>query len=217
MTSLRAIALIYTTLLFALILISMNFHKYATFERQEFLLIIRIITYNSCFRRRNSIETKADDFKTAPGKTWNLRIPLGSKIMSWKGSKTRDISYFSSTRAAVSCAFLKHLYSRTPFLHFRDRCKLKGFLLDARGSKEQYPFPNSFHFFYIHLDASVSPTISSAISFPYSAANSIYSHCAFAFDGNAACRIECRDICRGRKKGVAYSKIKISTKGRRIT
>lgn len=72
MTSLRAIALIYIPNLITRInthFDTMNFDNYATFERererQEFLLIIRIIIYNSCFRRRNSIEIlKTDDFET---------------------------------------------------------------------------------------------------------------------------------------------------------
>lgn len=103
-----------------------------------------------------------------------------------------------------------------PFLHFGDRCKSKGFLLDARGSKEQrvtVPFPEFLSFYGPPIyDASVSPTISPTISLSYSAVNSIYSHCAFAFDGNAACEIECRETFARTTKRMSYTvKSKIST------
>lgn len=175
MTILCATALIYIYMRFPLARYSLWCNMYYEFGQ---LFPKRILsnfsrartTYIILFSSKKLDQEESRWFRDAPGKTSIWRDPLRSKIMSWNSSKTA-VSYFSSTRAAAPCAFQKHLYFGRPLSHFRDRCKLEGFLLDVRDRKESRlcvtaPFPEflSFYGFSIY-DASVSPTISRRFRF----------------------------------------------------
>lgn len=108
----------------------------------------------------------------------------------------------------------------TPFCILETDANRKGFswMREDLRSNTLSRIPFILRLSHIHLDASVSPTMSPTISFPYSVVNSIYSHCVFAFDGNAACGIECREIFAGATKRMSRTvKSKYLHKARHVT
>lgn len=134
--------------------------------------------------------------------------------MSWSGSNTRGILFFfhSSSR---SLRFPRNIcILGLPFLHFGDRCKSKGFLLDARQRKESrlcatVPFSKFLSIYNSSVyDASVSPDNVSAISFPNSSVNPISESLCLCRRRILWDRV-LKDICEDHKRNIVRCKNEI--------